>query len=410
MEKPRVLFTTSTLPREAGDPQPRFVLDLARAAKPWIDPQLLAPSFPGPCADQSELMGVPRTLFRYAPAALETLAYRGGIPSELRNNPLKWCLVPGYLGGLYRKTRQLVRQGGVDAVVANWLIPQGVVQSYIGEVPYFPYLLGADTYTLNNPVIRRFKERALRRAAHTFVVSRAMLARVRELFPWLEASRCTVLPTGVDTERFSPRSPSPARFDGLERPILLFVGRLDYKKGVETLIRAFHSVCGSGRRGVGTLVVVGSGGLEERLRMISGQGAGRDRVVFMPAVNHEHLPGIMASADVFCCPSIRTRTGDQEGRPTVLAEAGASGLPLMGSRIAGVDEFIEEGRNGWLVTPGDVEAWAVAIAGILAQRDRWSEFGENAMRRAEIDDWRHVGATLSSVLSGVLEKTSRRPL
>ena len=97
--KPRLLVTTSTLPRFEDDPEPRFVVDLARALADRFEITVLAPSFPG-AAPRARLFGVDVIRYRYAPVKRwERLAYPGGIMSRLRADPLNWLLVPGMIIG-----------------------------------------------------------------------------------------------------------------------------------------------------------------------------------------------------------------------------------------------------------------------------------------------------------------------
>lgn len=395
--KPRVLFTTATLPRWDGDPQPRFILDAARASTPWITPELLAPSFRGAKSSDDQIDGVARHLYRYAPAPMETLAYNGGIPTQLRINRYKWLLVPGLVSALYLSIKAQMRRNRYDAVLANWILPQGIVQSFIPGTPFFLYLLGADAYTLNSALIRKLKERALQKATHIFSVSRAMRDRMIEQYPRIPAEKYTILPTGVDTNKFCPARRAACQPGETARPIFLFVGRLDYKKGAATLIRAFHTYCADSGA-PGSLMVVGSGPLEGELKRLASSGAGRERIIFHGPAPHSELPAIMASADIFCCPSTVGLGGDREGRPTVLPEAGACGLPLLGSRIEGIDEFIEDELNGWMIPAEDPLAWATRMRTLAERPDLRQQMGAKARLRAMKEDWQLIGEILANTI------------
>jgi glycosyltransferase involved in cell wall biosynthesis len=85
------------------------------------------------------------------------------------------------------------------------------------------------------------------------------------------------------------------------------------------------------------------------------------RITFAPAVPHVAVGDILETYDLFVCPSIWL-----EGGPTVAIEAQAVGTPVMGSRIGGLAEIVEDGKNGRLVPPGDASALASAIAEVVA--------------------------------------------
>jgi glycosyltransferase involved in cell wall biosynthesis len=116
----------------------------------------------------------------------------------------------------------------------------------------------------------------------------------------------------------------------------------------------------------------------------------RDRVRFLPPVSHEELGRHIASADIVCVPSIVTASGDQEGRPTVLVEAAACGVPVVASDAGGVHDWIEDGINGVLVPPADPLALAQAIAGLVTHPERMRHMGDAARRKALETSWSAV--------------------
>ncbi|MBM3517029.1 MAG: hypothetical protein FJX56_03920 [Alphaproteobacteria bacterium] len=100
--KPRLLVTAATLPRFAGDPEPRFELDLARALTARFEVTVLAPA--DPAAALEDMVEDVRILrYRYAPARnLDRLAYPGAIVPRLKRQPLYLALVPFLIAGLRR--------------------------------------------------------------------------------------------------------------------------------------------------------------------------------------------------------------------------------------------------------------------------------------------------------------------
>jgi hypothetical protein len=136
--RPTVLVTTSTLPRWHGDPEARFVLDLARHLQPRYDIRILARAYPRSALDE-ELEGVRVIRYRYGPLRrCETLTNPGAIMGRLSANPALWALVPALLGGLYRAVWRQLASTRVDCVHAHWLLPQGVVQAALAGRPGSP--------------------------------------------------------------------------------------------------------------------------------------------------------------------------------------------------------------------------------------------------------------------------------
>jgi len=160
------------------------------------------------------------------------------------------------------------------------------------------------------------------------------------------------------------------RFDNFEREqraerVFLFSGSLIARKGVDLLARAFvrlaSEVCNA------KLKIVGEGELRQSLERTLAPV--RDRVEFAGFKDWNELPREYASADVLCVPS------RYDGWGLVVPEGLASGLPVIGTdRMGAALEFIETGRNGWLIPAADEEALFTAMreAALISQK----EFGE----------------------------------
>jgi glycosyltransferase involved in cell wall biosynthesis len=157
---------------------------------------------------------------------------------------------------------------------------------------------------------------------------------------------------GVASGRFR-RAASPDHTTPL---ILGYLGRPDPIKGVWVLAEAVSML----RRDLDfTLELRGAFDDEDvrRCRRLSRNDA---RVRFEPAVPPAEVPRVLESYDVLLCPSLAL-----EGGPTVALEAHAVGTPVIGSRIGGLAEIVEDGVNGLLLTPGDAPSLARAIECIL---------------------------------------------
>jgi colanic acid/amylovoran biosynthesis glycosyltransferase len=169
--------------------------------------------------------------------------------------------------------------------------------------------------------------------------------------------------TGIDLTRF--RS---AGTEGRDRNLVLFVGRLDEKKGCRYLIAAMALVrrVHPGAR----LLVIGNGSqrasLESQARelAIACSFAG----ALPPAAVSDHL----RKAWVFCGPSVRARDGNCEGLGMVFAEAQASGLPVVSFAHGGIPEVVRHGETGLLAPEGDVEVLAAYIGEILGKKYPWN--------------------------------------
>lgn len=186
-----------------------------------------------------------------------------------------------------------------------------------------------------------------------------------------------IIPNAVDTERFNPNTPPLARLGG-PNPKILFLGRLDPRKGLEQLLNALPLI----RKELPAthLIVAGSGPQESRYkRMASELGLG-DSVTFLGFVSPEELPACYASCDVYCSPALG---GESFG--IVLIEAMASGKAVVASDIPGYREVIKDGENGLLVNPAKPQEIATATIRIL--RDSSLRKGLERRGRAAAEEY-----------------------
>ena len=185
-----------------------------------------------------------------------------------------------------------------------------------------------------------------------------------------------VLRARVDLDRFSPARATPAlkqRFGlGLEQPMVLCLGRLVPRKGVDRLVRAVDRI--SARVPDTALVIAGTGPEEPRLKKLASKV--RARVVFTGRVSQEEALALYATADVFALPVVSRWFGlDAEGLGVVLLEAAASGTPCVTGRSGGTPEAVVDGETGFVVDAADQGALVDAIARLLENGEQASRMG-----------------------------------
>jgi glycosyltransferase involved in cell wall biosynthesis len=191
------------------------------------------------------------------------------------------------------------------------------------------------------------------------------------------SDQISVIPYGVDTNRFTPdsrrRSPSGAKLQ------LLFVGRINQRKGIKYLLEAMRlldsrevhlTVCGR--------VVDGL----ELFRSFGGQ------VDVRPSVSAAELVAAYQAADMFVFPSVA------EGFGQVLLEALACGLPVLSTTSTAAPDLIEDGVQGFIVPPRRPDLIADRIEWALAHRGEVAAMGERARQQAERFTWHRFRASV----------------
>ncbi|WNG20712.1 glycosyltransferase family 4 protein [Cystobacter fuscus] len=201
--------------------------------------------------------------------------------------------------------------------------------------------------------------------------------------------RFTLVPGATDPRRFHPRDESAIGALSA-KPVLLYHGRVDARKGVRELMHAMRLLVDQGRDL--KLIVSGIGPDEEAVRESVGELGLGGRVEMPGYSDYEHTPRVYRRGDLFVFPTY------SEGVSNTLLEAMASGLPIVSTRVVGVVDCLEDGRDALLVPPRDAHALAGAIGRMLddpALRERLARTALSEVR--QLDSWQAVGRRIQDV-------------
>ncbi len=224
-------------------------------------------------------------------------------------------------------------------------------------IPSVVYIQGLDLYEAGRAARRTYIRWALKRCDAVVAVTHDLRSRAFDL----SGRAAEVIPHGLRMRAAHRLQQHEARLIlGLPHhaKLVLSVGRLIRLKGTEHLIRAMPRVieaCPEAH-----LVLVGEGEEKVRLQTLA-RGLGLDhRIMFAGGHAHEDVIQFMRAADVFVLPSLVESFG------IVLVEAMSCGLPIVASNVMGVPSLIDDMVNGLLIPPGDPQALAGGIVGLLA--------------------------------------------
>ncbi len=221
---------------------------------------------------------------------------------------------------------------------------------------------------------------------------------LRARFP-AAAGKIVRVYNGIDVEAF------PLVEAGKNGARIVAVGRYIEKKGFDDLIAACAVLKAQGMEF--DCRIVGEGPLEADLTArIAGAGLAGVVTLTGPRPMGEVIK-ILGEARVFALPCVVEAAGGMDNLPTVIAEAMASGLPVVSTTLAGVPEMVVDGRTGLLVPPRSPDRLADALARMLAEPATAARFGGEGRRRArEMFDVRVTGREFRRVL---LERTTVEP-
>lgn len=275
-----------------------------------------------------------------------------------------------------------------------------------------PMLLRGDSHELFRPpgprsVLKRWGRSALFRRFDAFLAVGAANAEYfrRARVP---ESKIHFAPHCVDNERFQGAAPEAIREAGEWRrqmgisensPVVLFAGKFEDKKRPLDLVKAFGVALERLRQDAGpqaSLLLVGSGDLEGRLRAAAGDHL--NRAVFMaPFQNQSRMPRVYAACDVFALPSY----GSGETWGLAVNEAMNLGKPaIVSSHVGCGPDLVIPGETGWIFPAGDIDALADALVQTIAMDGPLREkMGAEARRR--VSAYSYDAAT-----AGLLRATS----
>ncbi len=196
-----------------------------------------------------------------------------------------------------------------------------------------------------------------------------------------------VVPNGVDMEKFNGESAKAKE----THTTIITTSRLVPKNGVDTLIEAFAKLGGDVR-----LEIFGSGPEEKTLKLLAKVLKISDRVQFAGHVEPDELPKYLAKADIF------VRASRSEGLGNSFLEAMAAGLPVIGTPVGGIPDFLEDRKTGLFADPGNAADLAEKIKILLKDRALAGEIAARGQRLArEKYSWERVAGDMKGIFSNL---------
>lgn len=285
--------------------------------------------------------------------------------SDWRERFIEWAF--GFNVAVARAGIALAGEWRPDVVHGHdWLVAQAAV--LVQEAVAAPFALtvhatesGRQRGVLTTDLSRDIdstEEWAVRHADAVIVCSEYMRDEVATLFG-RDADGISVIPNGIDPAEWrttdSRRRTMRRRYG---TPLVVYAGRLEVEKGVQTLIDAMPLLrrTNPGARAV----VIGEGGADRDLRAHARRRRLGDSLSFLGYVSEIDLRALVAAADVAVVPSLYEPFG------FVALEASVLGAPLAVARTGGLATIVDEGRTGWQFAPGDAQGLAEVLSAVLS--------------------------------------------
>jgi glycosyltransferase involved in cell wall biosynthesis len=365
----RVLVVTHNFPRFAGDPAGAFVARLAEGvlARGHVV-QVLAPHAPGlPTRETRNQLDVVR--FRYAPEALERVAYRGDMHGSRSLTPFALAGLLAFLAAFRRALHRVVASFRPDVIHAHWWIPGGWFAVASG-IPTVITCHGSDVRLLARArPLRALAARVLPRAAAVTTVSSFLARELEAAIPALRG-RVRTIAMPLDLELFSAARQMPR----VAPPRILYAGNLIASKGVEDLVRAFALLrqrdiaCG--------LRIIGDGPHSAALHALAAELRVADVIEWSTFLPQDAMPDEYGRSTVVVLPT----RGNEEGLGLTLVEALLAGAAVIGTHAGGIPEIVRDGETGLLARSNDPADLADKLAQLLASSELRSRLVEQGRR------------------------------
>ncbi|EIC21283.1 glycosyltransferase [Thiorhodovibrio frisius] len=404
----KILITSSTFPARDDDPIPSFVREQAIWLKNHDSSLDIVAHAPHNIYSNTTSGSQPSLHYReirfhyFWPYTWERLSGRGILPA-LRANPLLYLQIPFMFVCQFLSLWRLARRERPALLYAHWFTPQAINCALVGKLCDIPFLFTTHASDVSVLAKLPFNKKLIawvcqRASAYTAVSERTAkkLASCFEQQQWRNcyADKLSIIPMGVDA-RPSPVSHSiqeqtRQQFMLDQRPILLFIGRLTEKKGVDILLRSFAALPAKTRDSL-QLVIAGDGQLKSRLEE-DVRNLKLSNVIFTGFVQGETKDGLLSLSALLCLPSIVDSRGDTEGFPVVLMEGLAHGKVILASDATGAEDVLEHGENGFIFRSNSTEQLTSLLQQVIdMDLDRLMVIAKRAQAIANRYHWDNIG-------------------
>jgi teichuronic acid biosynthesis glycosyltransferase TuaC len=292
--------------------------------------------------------------------------------------------------------KKIRRNFDFDLIDAHFVYPDAFAATLLGRFFKKPVVVSARGSDINLygrfPLIRPLLRYTLQKSNGIVAVSKALKETMVGL--GIPDQKITVIPNGVDTEKFRPLPKKEAREKlgvPLNKKVILSVGHLTQNKGFDLVIKAVKILLQEYHQRNIYLAIVGDGVFRNKLEKVVASSGLDPYVRFTGSLPHEELFLWYNAADLFCLAS------DIEGWPNVILESLACGTPVVATAAGGIPEIIQSDQIG-LLTERDESEIAKAIDVGLAKS--WS--ADDLLRYARIHSWERTAWAVRRVFESVL--------
>jgi glycosyltransferase involved in cell wall biosynthesis len=265
--------------------------------------------------------------------------------------------------------------------------PVGSLAKSILKKPYIVYGRGGDVYLqwkYRQPVSLTVKN-----ADAVIALTEHMKIEISRLYH----NEIFVIPNGINLESYMDIKKDKKEEIGIK---LIFIGRLDHIKGIKYLIESVAIIKKNDRKIV--LFIVGAGAERTKLEAQVERLDLGDEVIFTGEIKNDQIPRHLSKSDILVLPSL------SEGFPNVILEAFAAGLPVIVTKVGGMQDIVTEGVNGFLIEPENSKDIADKVICLFDDRALMEKMSQNNIIKVEGYAWEKIAAKMEEVYMKITGK------
>lgn len=278
---------------------------------------------------------------------------------------------------------KIIKEFNPDLIISTWINPYGVYAKYAKSkfnIPYYALAEGSDILVqpLKYGGLEEVSEMINNYCDRLFVVSEDMYSKVKKIKKF---TKVELLKNGFDNESFNFEAGN--NYNGYEDIRIVTVANFNHEKGHDVLLEAMRLLEDKYK-----LLLIGEGPLNDKCKKFVAENGLKNRVEFAGRIDHSLLPEYLKDRNIFCMPS------RSEGLPAAPLEAMSMGLPVVASRVGGMQQIVMDGFNGFLCKPENPSDLADKIK--LTASHNWNQ--------KEISDWASENYSWDNWAKEILKK------
>lgn len=366
----KICIVTTMFPKYKGDYYGSFVFDEVKAiVDRGFEVHVITQHNSG-IPYEEDIDGIKIHRFRWLePKTFRALVHFKGFKDNLR--------LLTYIFSLFINLIKIIRKYDIEIIHAHSTIPTGLLGVIVSKIMRIPIVITAHGMDINNfenkILFKQLLSFSLRHCNKAIAVSADLAKKMNRI--GAEEHKIVILRNTVNTKLFKPIKNQKIRNTyGIEKEdvLILFVGYLDTFKGIFDTIDAFYKIIN--KKPNVKLIMVGTGPEENTLKKRVSKLGLEKAVIFTGKLPPTNLPEYYQAADIFVLPSYT------EGLPLSILEAMSCGLPIITTNVGGIPEVVENGKNGFIIDPGDADKLKEKLEKITVDENLRDKFSEESTK------------------------------